>query len=386
MKIINVDYFTLKYPLPKNYSKPFASFVTEGSIFLRVYTDIGIVGVGEPSPYGAPLKDMVKILNDELIQNWIGSNPLDIKKLTLQNSTRLGYDYLGYNALIAGFSQAIWDIFGKFKNKPLYKLLNPSSKGKIKAYASAGMWYEKTPLEEIVSEASNFFDQGFEIYKLRPETYASAGNHFQRNLNPPKVNLKRFIDLIQKINLSTNGKLKIMVDAGCRLDFDQALNLISAMSELNCFFLEEPIPRDYYQYSKLKKKSNIPLAGGESLSSNYQFIPWVENDALDYLQPDANLAGISEILKIDKLAQTYKKKIILHNWTNDINNAANAHIGTALNSCTAIEANLTLNPLKNKLVNGAVELKGDMFILSDRPGLGIELNDSAINKYSFKCV
>ena len=80
-----------------------------------------------------------------------------------------------------------------------------------------------------------------------------------------------------------------------------------------------------------------------------------------------------------------KKKIILHNWTNDINNAANAHIGTALNSCTAIEANLTHNPLKNNLVYGAVELKGDMFVLSDRPGLGIELNESAINKYSFKC-
>lgn len=385
MKIVNVEYFTLKSPSPINYPKPLASFVTEGSIFLRIHTDSGITGIGEPSPYGASLKDMVKILDDKLIQNWIGSDPLDIEKLSLQNSMNEGYGNLGFNALIAGFSQAIWDIYGKIKNKPLYKLLNPYSSAHIEAYASAGMWYEQTPLENIVCEALNFYNQGFKIYKLRPETHILAGNHIQRNLSPPPVNLKRFIVLIQKINLATNGKLKIMVDAGCRLNFDQALNLISAMKELNYFFLEEPIPRDYLQYSKLKKKSDFPLAGGESLSSNYQFKPWLENDSLDYLQPDANLSGITEILRIDKMARAYNKKLILHNWTNDINNAANAHIGAALDSCIAVEANLTYNPLKNKLVKDAVELKNAHFILSDRPGLGIELNDLAVKEYSFNC-
>ena len=72
MKITHIEYFTLKCSVPENYPKPIASFVKDGSIFLRVYTDTGITGIGEPSPYGAPLKDMVKILKDIFIPNWVG--------------------------------------------------------------------------------------------------------------------------------------------------------------------------------------------------------------------------------------------------------------------------------------------------------------------------
>tara|TARA_B110000483_G_scaffold232904_1_gene301061 strand:- start:84 stop:1169 length:1086 start_codon:yes stop_codon:yes gene_type:complete len=357
--------------------------VREGSIFLRVFTDVGITGIGEPSPYGAPIKDMVKILKDTLIPNWVGCDPLDIEKLTLQYNIGVGYGNVGYNALVAGFSQALWDIYGKFENKPVFKLINPKSNGKIKAYASAGMWYDDTPLDEIVSEALKYLDEGFAAYKLRPETPAGAGNHLKRNLNPPKVKLKRFITLLQKINMGTKGNLKMMVDAGCRLDFEQALYLSKAMEELNCSFLEEPIPRDYNEFSKLKKNSKTALAGGESLASKSQFMPWIENKSLDYLQPDANLAGVNEIIKIDKLAEANKLQIALHNWTNDVNNAINVHLGAALKTCKVVEANLTYNPLKNNLLEEGIILKDGEFRLSDKPGLGVVLNESALSQYAF---
>ena len=383
MKITHIEYFTLRCLVPDDYPKPTASFVREGSIFLRVFTDVGITGIGEPSPYGAPIKDMVKILKDTLIPNWVGCDPLDIEKLTLQYNIGVGYGNVGYNALVAGFSQALWDIYGKFENKPVFKLINPKSNGKIKAYASAGMWYDDTPLEEIVSEALKYLDEGFTVYKLRPETPTGAGNHLKRNLNPPKVKLKRFVTLLQKINMGTKGNLKIMVDAGCRLDFEQALYLSKAMEELNCFFLEEPIPRDHNEFSKLKKSSKTALAGGESLVSKSQFMPWIENKALDYLQPDANLAGVNEIIKIDKLAEAHKLQIVLHNWTNDVNNAISVHLGAALKTCKIVEANLTYNPLKNYLLEEGIMLKDGEFRLSDKPGLGVVLNESALSKYAF---
>ncbi len=383
MKITHIEYFTLKCSVPENYPKPIASFVKDGSIFLRVYTDTGITGIGEPSPYGAPLKDMVKILKDIFIPNWVGCNPLDIKKLTLQPALSFGYGNLGQNALIAGFSQALWDIYGKFKNKPVFKLINPKSNGRIKAYASAGMWYDHTPLEDVVNEALGFLDMGFDVYKLRPETPIGSGNHFKRNLNPPRVNLKRFVTLLQKINIATEGNLKIMVDAGCRLNFDEALYLGKVMDELNCVFLEEPIVRDYNKFSKLKKNLKTALASGESLVSKSQFVPWIENNALDYLQPDANLAGINEIIEIDKIAKIKGLKIALHNWTNDINNAANVHLGSALKTCEIVEANLTHNPLKNNLLEEEIILKEGEYKLSNKPGLGIKLNEAVLDKYAF---
>ena len=202
---------------------------------------------------------------------------------------------------------------------------------KIQAYASAGMWYENTPLERIADEALKYQSEGFTAYKLRPETPLENKSHFQRTLKPPPVNVKRLVELLNKIHNLTNGKLKLMVDAGCRLDFKQALYLCKAMEELNCTFLEEPIQGQYKDYARLKSMTKLSLAGGESLVSKAQFKPLaIEAKTLDYFQPDSNLAGINEIIAIDKLVNKKGLQLILHNWTNDINNSANIHLAAAL--------------------------------------------------------
>ena len=383
MKITHIEYITLRCKVPDHYSMPTASFVSDGSIYLRVFTDNNIVGIGEPCPYGASLSDMVHILRKDLVPNWIGCDPLNIKKLTTQYAMGLGYGNIGRNALVAGFSQALWDIRGKFEGKPLYKLINPQASNKVQAYASAGMWYDHTPLESIVDQALKFQDEGFTSHKLRPETPSVNNSHFQRNLKPPPVNLKRFVNLLKKIHSTTNGKLKLMVDAGCRLGFQEALYLCKAMEELNCVFLEEPIPRQYKDYVRLKGMTKLCLAGGESLVSRDQFKPWIETGALDYLQPDANLTGITETLEIDKVAKKKGLSLIMHNWTNDINNSANIHLGVALDSCVMVESNLTYNPLRDNLVDDPVIASKGEFKLSDKPGLGVELNQSILDKYSF---
>ena len=105
---------------------------------------------------------------------------------------------------------------------------------------------------------------------------------------------------------------------------------------------------------------------------------------VDKIQPDSNLAGINEIIAIDKLVKKKGLKLILHNWTNDINNSANIHLAAALESCSMLEANLTYNPLRNNLVKDPMTLSKGEFILSDKAGLGIELNQSIIDEYSFE--
>ena len=209
-------------------------------------------------------------------------------------------------------------------------------------------------------------------------------SNFQRTLKPPPVNVKRLVELLNKIHNLTNGKLKLMVDAGCRLDFKQALYLCKAMEELNCIFLEEPIQGQYKDYARLKSMTKLSLAGGESLVSKAQFKPWSDASALDYFQPDSNLAGINEIIAIDKLVNKKGLQLILHNWTNDINNSANIHLAAALESCSMLEANLTYNPLRNNLVKDPIIVSKGKFTLSDKAGLGIELNQSIIDEYSFE--
>ena len=76
-------------------------------------------------------------------------------------------------------------------------------------------------------------------------------------------------------------------------------------------------------------------------------------------------------------------QIALHNWTNDVNNAINVHLGAALKTCKVVEANLTYNPLKNNLLEEGIILKDGEFRLSDKPGLGVVLNESALSQYAF---
>ena len=75
--------------------------------------------------------------------------------------------------------------------------------------------------------------------------------------------------------------------------------------------------------------------------------------------------------------------LIPHNWTNDINNLANIHVGAALKSCIIVEANLTYNPLRNNLIEDPMGVSKGEFTLSNKPGLGSELNQSIVDKYSF---
>ena len=127
--------------------------------------------------------------------------------------------------------------------------------------------------------------------------------------------------------------------------------------------MEEPIQGQYKDYARLKSMTKLSLAGGESLVSKAQFKTWIEAKALDYLQPDSNLAGINEIMGIDKLVKKEGLKLILHNWTNDINNSANIHLAAALESCPMVEANLTYNPLRNNLVKEPMIASKGEFIL-----------------------
>lgn len=383
MKLKIIEHFVLRCQIPDNTKFPVAAFVTEGSLILRVHTDDGHVGIGEVSPYGAPMAEIRQVLVDELVPAWVGCDPLD-DDLLRQPESGYGYGNIGRNALIAGLSQALWDIRGKVSGQPVYKLINPNATGDVECYASAGMWYQDSAPDLVIEEALHWQAQGFSAYKLRPETPLNASGHFARNTSPPPVNVTKLIQLLQDIHLATKGQIRLLVDAGCRLTFAQACSLCSAMEELNCMFLEEPLPRDPYIYAELRNQTSVPLASGESLTSVAQFMPWIERNALDYLQPDANLAGIYEILKLNDVAETVGLPIVMHNWANDVSNAANVHLAAALACSPMVEYNLTTNPIRGRLAKPTISPHNGRFKLTDAPGLGIELDQELLEQFAIK--
>lgn len=387
MKISRIETFLLRSPPPSDWKFPTASFVSGGSIFLKISTDEGIFGWGEPSPYGAATEATLQALNGGISELLLGKSPADVNELTHQEETRGEHLYgkAAWTSAIAGVSQALWDIIGKAAGKPVYQLLNPAGswKKEVRAYASGGMIFDDSPRAWLLEEALKAQEEGYTAWKFRPTTPLGAASHFQRNLNPPAVNLPDLLSTSRNLRKALGDKFGLMLDLGCRISsFDEALRLGKEISDLSFEFLEEPMPRDPALYADLAKRIAVPVAAGECFFSAAKFQQWLELGALDTLQPDGNFAGITEILGIASLARTAGKPMVLHNWSSAVSIAANLHLAAALPEVTMLEFNLTYNPLRTELVHEPYVPTRGSFVVNDKPGLGIEIDPTALKTYA----
>jgi L-alanine-DL-glutamate epimerase-like enolase superfamily enzyme len=360
-----------------------ASYVLDGFLIVRVHTDEGLTGLGEPSPYAGPLPEVEAALAGPVRSALVGRDPYAVAELTRQRPAGAhGAGTAAYAAGIAAMSQALWDIIGKAEGKPVYRLLNPDLPASVgvRAYASGGMTFEWNSDDMLVEEAARCQAGGFAAWKVRPPLPERA-SHQARSLRPPRVDVDRFIRVLRRLREEVGDAMQLMVDAGCRLAPDDAVAIGREMARLGFYFFEEPLPRSTAAYADLRSKVSVPIAGGETLLAREAFGTWLDASAYDVVQPDANLAGITETLAVAELARGKGARVVLHNWANDVSAAANIHVAAAIGDSPMVEHNVTFNPLRGQLVdNPLVPLDGS-FRLTDRPGLGIELRDDVLARY-----
>ena len=388
MTISDIEVIFLRCPVPEPKPRPTGSFVFSGSILLKVHTDEGIVGLGEPGAYGGTLEDIKHLIEGDIKTRFVGKNPLDVQELTVQEELPggQGYGNVAYNAAIAGISHALWDIAGKSRGKPVYRLLGKNGffRDAVRAYASGGSSLENEDPNLVVEEAVRCKELGYTAWKMRPSS-KDESSHFMRQVNPPEFDENRFLSMAREVRKAVGNDMDLLVDLGCRCrNLEQAVEIAGELEKLSFYFIEEPLPRDPELYSRLAGRVNIPIAGGECLISRSQFKPWFENKSYDIIQPDGNLAGITEGLEIAAEAETNSIPCIIHNWANAVSIAANVHLAAAVPNCPMIEFGVTYNPLRTELVKAPIVPEKGLFHLPDRPGLGIELDDRAVDRYRFE--
>lgn len=388
MKIARIETFLLRCTIPQGWKFPTASYVTGGSLFIKVTTDDGIHGWGEPSPYGGPIEITRGIVENELKAIFLGKDPKSVGSLTAQDELKGEHAYgrAAYSSAIAGMSQALWDILGKASGKPVFRLLNPTATARtsVKAYASGGMIYEDSPRSWLVDEALQAKEEGYTAWKFRPVTPRQAGSHFQRNLSPPSVDCQELAEIAAMIRDEVGSDFELMLDAGCRVaKLEDAILLAENLGRLDFSFFEEPVARALSFYQELVRRKTVPIAIGECFFSHGKFKEWADSGALDVFQPDANFCGMDESLAVGQLAHENGKSVVLHNWASAISIAANVHLAAAMPMCPMLEYNQTFNPLRTELVVAPYVPQNGSFRLSEKPGLGIEVNEEALRRYAF---
>jgi len=339
----------------------------------QVFTDKGIVGIAEGSPYGGP--DIIKKYTEEVIKPVLtGQNPFDVDFIACASDLTPARGSAIPNrataAAWAGVNNACWDIIGRALNTPVYKLLASDNKPEphIRVYASGGdyhEWYgdgEKTLIEEAVK----YKEQGFTAFKFRAGTDWRYSNMTLQRYMPIMPRLRAAVgpnmDLMHETLRAQPVTLAEVVQEFCPL-----------LDELKFHWFEQPL-NTIEEYIAVKKALKICLvSGGESDRTRFEIKTWMENNAMDIVQTDCNVTGLSEGWFIARMAYVRGKYHCPHNWHGGLTTIANAHLVASSPSRHMLELNQTYNPLKEEIFKDPLVVKNGYMDLPNRPGFGVEL-------------
>ena len=179
--------------------------------------------------------------------------------------------------------------------------------------------------------------------------------------------------------------VKLMVDAGEQWDASTAIESARRLEEYAPFFLEDPLsPDDIDGYAKLTGTTALRVAAGEALTTRFPFRDLMEKGNVHVVQPDVTrVGGISEAQKIAWMAYDRGVMFVPHAWSTDILVAATLHLLAAIPQESLLEFCVSESPLKADLLVEPFSIDKEGFIkVPERPGLGIELNEETVERYS----
>lgn len=268
---------------------------------------------------------------------------------------------------ISGIDMALWDIKGKALGMPVWKLLGGGFHKKVRAYAST--LFGATP-EETGERARRFRDQGFTAVKFGWE--------------PMGVDEKTDIALVREARKGLGEDADLMIDAGLVWDAKTAIQRARAFADYNIFWLEEPLlPDDYQGYRKLASAVDTRIAAGEEESCRKTFIELMDVGQVDIVQVDlTRVGGFTEAMKIAALAADRGVPVVNHGFTTYINVSAALHFLASIPGSFiaefVVEEGTTL---RNFITKNPIKAKDGWLDVPCGPGLGIELDEDAIERY-----
>jgi L-alanine-DL-glutamate epimerase-like enolase superfamily enzyme len=345
------------------------------SILVEVFTDQGIKGIGGATQYGGP--DVVKKYLEEVIKPAIkGKNPFDIELLTC--GVKVRGPLVGW----AGVDAALWDIIGKAKGKPVYEFLavdHPPSR-KIPVYASAGEMYEGDIWpDNIIEEALKLKGRGFRAYKFRPGTHWSVSG----------MTMTKYIEGVWKIRDAVGPEFGLIQECNAQWNMEQAMQFLPEAEKMKLIWIEDPVvrggPGATENYRKIKDTlSNVKLSyGGDVMDNRFDYKEWIDRNAMDIVQPDAGVMGITEAWYVSRMAHLQGQQCAPHNWHDALLTAANGSLAAGIPNLIMLESNQTMNPLRTDLLKEPLVPKDGFIELPDKPGFGIEVIDDAEKRFPF---
>lgn len=360
MKITDIDIITIQVN-PR-----------ETWVFVHVDTDADLRGLGELNP-SAPRAECMAAIG-EFAEFFIGQDPRRIAHLVASCAPTL-LDRVGIHALSA-LEQAFWDILGKSLDTPIYTLLGGRCRDQIHLYANiTRATFELTP-EAFVRSAQGAVADGFDAVKIAP---FSGGP----GLIDDVALAANGIECARAVRCAIGPDIDLLLDCYGIFTIDVALHIADALADINLFWLEEPVAEDDYAgYLRIKAQTGLRLAGGERFMLRQGFWDLMARDAVDVVMPDVGIVGgIAELDKVASMAEGRGMVTAPHGPFGPVTVAAGAQVMAAHTGFLILEYAWGLNDWRPNLTIPSEAVADGSLLLSDRPGLGLELNPDTVEQY-----
>ena len=339
------------------------------SVFVQVYTDEGLTGIGECSPMNAPtLAHFVDTVLKPLV---VGHDPLEVDRLwnlMFFRPYKLGVQGVHPEAL-SGVDIALWDILGKATGLPIWKLLGGSHRERVQMYCSIGGGSGMS-VGQMAAKVEAALKAGFRAIKIRMDWGAA-----RQDADPEKD-----YQMFRACKNLTGEGVPLSFDANNGYSVSTAIRQGRRFEALGIYHYEEPVAQfDYSGIAQVADALDVPVAHGEHEYTRWQFRDLILQGRVDIIQPDVvKCAGISEMRRIAVLGETFNKGFVPHQTQPTVGTAANLHVVASLLNASRPQEYTGQNLRLDDLFAEPLLFEDGCITVPTKPGLGLEIDEGKL--------
>ena len=343
-------------------------------LLIRIHCEDGTVGIGEGGVHGwqRPTKTMIETMEPYLL----GKDPHQIEhhyQWLYRSSHFMGSVVQG---ALSAIDIALWDIKGKRLGVPIYDLMGGKTRDRVRCYMHVGAPQDNDTAEGLAQDALNAANEGFTAVRFSPfpkdyylhRSYSGWADEAVNRVGAVREAVGPDVDICVEIHRQMNPAESIWL--GRRLE------------QFSPFFYEDPmLPDSPAIMGDVAEACNIPIATGERFTTIYEYQQLLEAKAASYIRPDLCLCGgLSGCKKVAAMAEAHHVRVIPHNPLSPVSTAACVQLDACIPNFALQEYTGESEPPKSDLLLNPLDLTEGYLTVPEGPGLGIELNEAALEQ------
>ena len=347
-------------------------FLVDKFLLVRVYTDQGVIGNGEAGLWAH--HGMVQRAILDLSDYYIGKDASRIEHHFQTVSRDAHFMGAALSAALSAIDIALWDIAGKAAGQPVHQLLGGEVRDKLKVFANVNG-------ATVAERAASAQEQGAARYlSLRMSPFLPG---FERK-TPSQV-IGDAVACVAAVRDAIGYEIDLGLEIHRNLRPEEAILLAHELLPFRILYYEDPLaPESLEAMEYIAARVPLPMATGERFYNIFQFKELIDRQIVSLIRPDVSLAGgITQVKKIAAIAEAAFVGIFPHLMGSPVNIAAFSQLDASIPNYVLMESHTGADAY-NDIVDCPVERQGGYLLVSDRPGIGLEIDESKLGSYPYQ--